>query len=90
MLAVNPAYTSRTCSTCGHEAAENRRSQAAFRCAACGHTMHADHNAARNILAAGHAVLACGAEALASALKQEPALATQGHSDLGAVGISVL
>ncbi len=30
------------------------------RCACCGHTANADVNGARNILAAGHAVLACG------------------------------
>ncbi|CAN7775238.1 transposase [Variovorax sp. LjRoot290] len=58
LVAVNPAYTSRTCAACGHEAAENRKSQALFACAACGHTDHADINAAKNILAAGHAVWA--------------------------------
>ena len=58
VLAVNPAYTSRTCRVCGHEAVENRRSQALFACVACGHTEHADVNAAKNILAAGHAVWA--------------------------------
>ena len=58
VLAVNPAYTSRTCRVCGHEAAENRKSQALFACVACGHTEHADLNAAKNVLAAGHAVWA--------------------------------
>ena len=58
VLAVNPAYTSRSCRVCGHEAAENRKSQALFACVACGHTEHADINAAKNILAAGHAVWA--------------------------------
>jgi len=58
VLSVNPAYTSRTCRVCGHEAAENRKSQALFACVACGHTEHADVNAAKNILAAGHAVWA--------------------------------
>ena len=37
VLAVNPAYTSRTCRVCGHEAAESRKSQALFACVACGH-----------------------------------------------------
>jgi putative transposase len=76
LLAVLPAYTSLVCSACGHQAKENRPSQARFQCVACGHTAHADLNAACNILAAGHAVLACGAEALATAVKQEPAEAT--------------
>lgn len=60
LIAVPPAYTSQTCSCCGHVAAENRKSQAAFCCQGCGHTEHADINAAKNILAAGHAVWARG------------------------------
>jgi transposase len=54
---VSPAYTSQTCSVCGHCASENRKSQAAFRCVACGHQANADVNAAINI-AAGRAVSA--------------------------------
>ncbi|WP_263008768.1 transposase [Nonomuraea phyllanthi] len=50
---MNPAGTSRTCSRCGHCAKENRTTQAAFRCTACGHAAHADVNAAINILRAG-------------------------------------
>jgi putative transposase len=57
---INPAYTSQTCNACGHRAPENRESQAVFRCRACGHTDHADVNAAKNI-AAGRAVTARGA-----------------------------
>jgi putative transposase len=38
VVLVNPAYTSRTCRICGHEAAENRKTQAVFSCVACGHT----------------------------------------------------
>jgi putative transposase len=56
VLAVPPAYTSRTCRICGHEAPDNRRTQSVFACVACGHTEHADVHAAKNILAAGHAV----------------------------------
>jgi putative transposase len=89
VLAVNPAYTSRTCSACGYESVDNRKTQAKFHCVSCGHEAHADHNAALNILAAGHAVLACGAVALASVMKQEPAEATQGNRALSAVGIPV-
>ncbi|GII93446.1 RNA-guided endonuclease InsQ/TnpB family protein [Sinosporangium siamense] len=56
LIAVNPAGTSRTCARCGHCAADNRLTQAAFRCTACGHTAHADVNAAVNILRAGLAL----------------------------------
>ena len=65
VIAVNPAYTSRTCRLCGHEAAENRVSQAQFQCVACGHAEHADIHAAKNILAAGHAVWLLQKEAFA-------------------------
>jgi len=58
VILVNPAYTSRTCRCCGHEAPENRKTQSAFLCVACGHTEHADVHAAKNILAAGHAAWA--------------------------------
>ena len=53
LVAVNPAYTSQTCSACGVADAGSRRSQAEFRCVACGHAQNADINAARNILASG-------------------------------------
>ncbi|WP_021598141.1 zinc ribbon domain-containing protein [Actinomadura welshii] len=48
--------TSRTCARCGHCAVENRVTQAAFACTACGHTAHADVSAAINILRAGLAL----------------------------------
>lgn len=57
VLAVPPAYTSQRCACCGHTAKENRQSQAVFVCVACGYEANADINGARNILAAGHAVL---------------------------------
>jgi putative transposase len=56
VIAVNPANTSRTCARCGHCARENRLTQAVFACTACGHTAHADQNAAVNILRAGLAL----------------------------------
>ena len=46
---VDPRYTSRTCSECGHCAKENRKSQSCFLCQACGHSENADRNAAINI-----------------------------------------
>ncbi|MDM3236342.1 transposase [Citrobacter sp. Cf079] len=73
VLAVPPAYTSQRCACCGYAAKENRLSQSKFRCQACGYTANADVNGARNILAAGHAVLACGGMVQSGRpLKQEP------------------
>ncbi|MEJ4051207.1 transposase [Clostridioides difficile] len=46
---VNPAYTSQTCSECGHVDKENRETQAKFKCLECGFEANADYNAARNI-----------------------------------------
>ena len=50
---VNPAYTSQTCSVCGHCERANRKSQSEFSCRACGTQLHADLNAAINIAARG-------------------------------------
>ena len=57
LIKVPAAYTSQTCAVCGHVHVDNRQGED-FRCLACGHTDHADINAAKNILAAGLAVLA--------------------------------
>lgn len=57
LIKVNPHYTSQTCNHCGHIAKENRHTQSKFECVECGYVTNADFNAARNILAAGHAVL---------------------------------
>ncbi len=59
VIAINPANTSRACPACGEVNAENRKTQAEFRCVHCGHADHADLNAAKNILRAGLARLAC-------------------------------
>ncbi|MFC9090251.1 RNA-guided endonuclease InsQ/TnpB family protein [Nocardiopsis dassonvillei] len=53
IVEVDPAYTSQTCHSCGYVAAENRESQSVFCCGRCGHTAHADVNAAQNILTRG-------------------------------------
>ncbi|WP_017598971.1 RNA-guided endonuclease InsQ/TnpB family protein [Nocardiopsis lucentensis] len=53
IVEVDPAYTSQTCNPCGHVAPENRESQSVFRCTSCGHTAHADVNAAQNTLSRG-------------------------------------
>jgi len=68
---VRPAYTSQRCSACRHIAAGSRESQALFRCAACGNTLNADVNAARNI-AAGYAVTARGGDGAARPVNREP------------------
>jgi putative transposase len=60
LILVDPRRTSMSCSACGHASAENRQSQEKFHCVSCGHEQNADLNAAKNILAAGRAVLACG------------------------------
>ncbi|MEX3937384.1 RNA-guided endonuclease InsQ/TnpB family protein [Paraburkholderia phymatum] len=72
-VAVPPHNTSRTCPCCGHVSVENRRTQALFTCIKCEHTANADHVGAINVLAAGHAVLACGEKAQSGhSAKQEP------------------
>ncbi|MFI6801254.1 RNA-guided endonuclease InsQ/TnpB family protein [Streptosporangium canum] len=55
VISVNPAYTSQRCSVCTVVDGKSRESQAVFRCTSCGHTEHADVNAAKNILTAGRA-----------------------------------
>jgi len=47
---VRAQYSSQTCAECGYVAPENRRSQASFVCSRCGHSDHADVNAAKIIL----------------------------------------
>ena len=59
LVAIAPQNTSRTCPQCGHVAAENRKTQAKFACAACGFRAPADWVAACNIKEAGLASLAC-------------------------------
>jgi putative transposase len=51
LVEVSARYSSQQCRKCGHTAKENRESQAVFRCLACGHGDHADHNAAHIVLA---------------------------------------
>ena len=58
VIAIPPQHTSQRCSCCGYVSRNNRQTQAKFECVECGHSENADINAARNILAAGHAVLA--------------------------------
>lgn len=71
-IAVNPQYTSQRCSCCTYVNKNNRVSQEIFLCQQCGYKDNADFNAAKNVLAAGHAVLACGEIGLPNSMKQEP------------------
>ncbi len=73
---IKPAYTSQTCSGCGHRDPESRESQSRFRCRACGLTVNADVNAAKNI-AAGHAVTARGGDGVTRPVNRELQLLLQ-------------
>lgn len=82
LVRVPSAYTSQRCPEvdggCGYVAAENRRTQAAFRCKRCGYTNHADLVGALNVYAAGRAVSASGGVAQEGApTKEEPTEATR-------------
>lgn len=46
---VNPAYSSQECSVCHSVDRKNRPDQQTFCCLVCGHTIHADENAAINV-----------------------------------------
>ncbi len=72
LVKVPARHTSQECSECGHTCLENRPSRDWFRCVACGHAEHADINAAKNIRARGHRVLACGRNGVGHLMKQEP------------------
>jgi IS605 OrfB family transposase len=49
VVKVDPRHTSQTCSRCGHQARNNRRSQSLFLCRSCGYCLNADLNASLNI-----------------------------------------
>lgn len=53
--------SSKTCSECGHLLDQLPLSVRSWQCPSCGTSHDRDHNAAKNILAAGLAVSACGA-----------------------------
>jgi putative transposase len=77
--------SSKTCSACGHLLATLGIGTRQWTCPSCGARHDRDINAAKNILAAGQAVTACGADVrhsgtsrVQSAVKQEPRPVTAG------------
>jgi len=77
--------SSKTCSACGFLLAELSLSTRHWTCPSCGARHDRDLNAAKNILAAGRAVAACGAgvrhrerSPVRPAVKQEPQPVTAG------------
>jgi len=82
LIAVPPQNTSRECPECRCVSAANRLTQARFRCVQCLYEDHADVVGAKNVLARGHRVAACGevvsrCVSSAASSKQEPAEATE-------------
>lgn len=49
VVKIDPRHTSQTCSRCGYQARNNRRSQSLFLCRSCGYCLNADLNASYNI-----------------------------------------
>jgi putative transposase len=81
--------SSKTCSGCGHTLASLSLGTRHWQCPSCGARHDRDTNAAKNVLAAGLAVTACGADLRPqgtslrlSAVKQEPLTARSGTSVL--------
>jgi putative transposase len=73
LILVPAHHTSQQCASCGHLDPKSRKSQSVFCCSKCGVEIHADLNAAKNILARGHRVLACENSIFSRLLKQESA-----------------
>jgi putative transposase len=84
--------SSKTCSACGHHLAKLPLNVREWTCPSCGTVHDRDVNGAKNLLAVGQAVTACGAGVRPqrdvsrtgqSAVKQEAKQATAGHVSLG-------
>ncbi|WP_159916003.1 RNA-guided endonuclease TnpB family protein [Pantoea sp. 18069] len=63
VIEVPAFYSSQECGACGHIHQGNRVSQSVFVCQGCGHTAHADHNAATVIAGRGVRQLLAGKSA---------------------------
>lgn len=72
VVAVPAQFSSQECRKCHHTSSENRENQADFACISCGHTNHADTNAAEIILTRGEGHLA--------ARLAPSSMTTRGHS----------
>jgi len=74
VLLVPPHHTSQTCPDpkCGHVSPANRAERSTFACVACGHEGHADHVAAKNILARGLEMVQAEADESQSAKAAKP------------------
>lgn len=72
LIRVPAPYTSQTCSVCGHREADNRYTQARFRCLKCRFEINADVNGSLNIKRAGIAQIAREVNG-ASRQQREPA-----------------
>jgi len=98
LVVVDRFYpSSKTCSACGHQVSVLPLDVREWTCTACGTLHDRDANAARNLEAAGLAVMACGAGVRPqrkppgghSALKQETQPATVGLPALWGGGMSM-
>lgn len=74
LVKVDPKHTSQQCPECDHTSKENRQTQSEFECVSCGYNNNADIVGAINILARGHRAVASGADALATAVNEEPSM----------------
>ena len=71
IIKIPAAYTSQRCNKCGHLDKDNRKTQADFKCLACGHRDNADVNAALNILALGNRATGRGDGGVTRSVKRQ-------------------
>jgi len=71
IILVDPKYTSQKCPKCLNIDSKNRLTQSNFQCISCSYKENADLTGAKNVLAAGLAVMACQANSNKSR-QQEP------------------
>ena len=69
---VDPKYTSQTCQAVATSRKKTAKRRQISPRVSCGFAENADVVGALNVLERGHRLLACGAEGLPTAMKQEP------------------